>query len=99
MGPACWGKDIREDQNSSPYCDFGNSRRRFIFREYQTVVQEYNSKELKYSGDVFNAFEGIYNRFNSPDKRQNLRAGQAQGIPFRFLPDVLLWFPGEGAQR
>ncbi|PYH71695.1 HET domain-containing protein [Aspergillus vadensis CBS 113365] len=98
-GPPWWNRKLRKDLDPTPYRYMGelNTNRLDIW-DYQTAVQDYTRKELKYEEDVFNAFQGIYNRF-SVQEEQSLPIRQAQGIPARFLWQAMLWFPSHTAKK
>jgi Heterokaryon incompatibility protein (HET) len=98
-GPPWWSHRIQKDPDPSPHqCLIGNSRR-LTFEKYQMVVQEYCRRKLSHPKDILNAFQGIFNRFCGLPASENRWAGHAQGIPPRFLPQALLWYPLKGTTK
>ena len=67
--------------------------------EYQAAVEDYMQKDLTYSGDVLNAFEGVFNRFSGGDRDARISIGKTQGIPPRLLYLGLLWSPSDEATK
>ncbi|KAI2780455.1 HET-domain-containing protein [Daldinia loculata] len=101
-GPPWWNRNLRRDLDPTPYHYLGGtSGRELDAQTYQIAVQEYTRKHLTYPYDIFNAFEGIFNRAeitrSAPLEILSIR--QAQAIPSHLLYRALLWFPVHGAER
>ncbi|KAI1472681.1 HET-domain-containing protein [Daldinia caldariorum] len=101
-GPPWWKRNIRRDLDPTPYHYLGGmSGRELDAQTYQTAVQEYSRRNLTHSHDIFNAFEGIFNRSeitrNTSSEKLSIR--QAQAIPSHLLYRALLWFPLPKAKR
>ncbi|KAI0884919.1 HET-domain-containing protein [Annulohypoxylon maeteangense] len=101
-GPPWWNTNIRYDLEPTPYNylgDMGDGK--LDPQSYELAVQEYSRKNLRDPCDVFNAFEGIFNRFqrskNAPS--ETLDISQAQAIPSSLLYRSMLWFPLPGAEK
>jgi hypothetical protein len=98
-GPPWWNDRIKVDPDPSPHnCLIGKSQM-LTFEKYQMAVQEYCRRKLGYPQDILNAFQGIFNRFCGSHASEDPWAGHAQGIPPRFLPEALLWYPLEGTTK
>ncbi|KAG2414911.1 hypothetical protein HFD88_006099 [Aspergillus terreus] len=89
-GPPMWNSKLRKDPDPTPYRYLGDVVGRDEAQRYQTAVQDYTRKNLTFQEDIFNAFEGIFNRFKRSGPGSHLGIRQAQGI---------LWFPSNGAKR
>jgi hypothetical protein len=63
------------------------------------AVQESCRRKLGYPQEILNAFQGIFNQFCGSHASEDPWAGHAQGIPPRFLPEALLWYPLEGTTK
>ncbi|KAK6544732.1 hypothetical protein TWF694_001417 [Orbilia ellipsospora] len=100
-GPPWWNRKYRNDPDPSPYRYMGDlAENGMNIREYQTAVQDYALRELTYKGDVFNAFEGIYNHFNGGGgQEERLPIGRTKGFPLHFLWQAILWFPAHSATK
>ncbi|KAI1444279.1 HET-domain-containing protein [Annulohypoxylon stygium] len=101
-GPPSWNTNLRYDLDPTPYSYLGGaSGGKLDAQTYEIAVQEYSQKDLRDPLDIFNAFEGIFNRLqssgNSPSKK--LSICQAQAIPSHLLYRALLWFPLPGAEK
>lgn len=68
-------------------------------RNYQRAVQNYSRKSLRFQQDVFNAFEGIFNRFRWSGDAFELSIRQTQGIPPHSLFQAILWFPSHDSRK
>jgi hypothetical protein len=98
-GPPWWNRKLRKDLDPTPYRYMGElNASRLTIWDYQTAVQDYTRKNLTYQEDIFNAFQGIFNRF-SVQEEEKLLIGQTQGIPARFLWQGMLWFPSHKARK
>jgi hypothetical protein len=92
-GPPWWSHRIEKDPDPSPHnCLIGKAQT-LTFEKYQMVVQEYCRRKLGYPQDILNAFQGIFNRFCGSHASEDPWAGHAQGVPPKFLPEALLWYP------
>ncbi|KAI1481061.1 HET-domain-containing protein [Daldinia eschscholtzii] len=101
-GPPWWKRNLRRDLDPTPYHYLGSTGGGELDAQtYQTAVQEYTRKNLTYSDDIFNAFEGIFNRseVTSTNPSEKLSIRQAQAIPSHLLYRALLWFPLPKAKR
>lgn len=98
-GPPWWSRNLRKDLDPTPYRYMGDlMANKPSLADYQTAVQDYIRKKLTYQEDIFDAFEGIYNRFCWGDgDRVSIRL--AQGIPRQFLWQAMLWFPSHSAKK
>ncbi|KAH8806112.1 heterokaryon incompatibility protein-domain-containing protein [Xylogone sp. PMI_703] len=98
-GPPWWSMKLRRDLDPTPYHYLGGASRGLDIQSYQTAVQDYSRKNLTFSGDILNAFEGIFNRFKRSGEASELSIRQTQGIPTHFLYQALLWFPSDDSKK
>ncbi|KAL7621370.1 hypothetical protein AAE478_008691 [Parahypoxylon ruwenzoriense] len=98
-GPPWWGGKLRKDPDPTPYRYLRGPYTAQDIQEYQRAVQDYSRKDLSFQNDVLNAFEGIFNRFNTSSRTLNLTITQAQGIPNDVLFQAILWFPSDKARK
>ncbi|GME30090.1 hypothetical protein DL764_000711 [Neofusicoccum parvum] len=98
-GPAWWGKNLRKDLDPTPYHYLGDMTRGLETQNYQRAVQNYSRKNLTFQHDVFNAFEGIFNRFKRSGDAYELSIRQTQGIPPHLLFQAILWFPSHDSRK
>ena len=101
-GPPWWNRNLRRDLDPTPYHYLGGtSVEQMDAQAYQTAVQEYTQKSLKYPHDIFNAFEGIFNKFErfGNETTEKLSIRQAQAIPSHLLCRAMLWFPLPGVEK
>lgn len=97
-GPPWWTRNLRKDPDPTPYRYLGDTTA-LGGMEYQAAVQDYMRKNLTYSDDVLNAFEGAFNRFSDADREARLGIKKAQAIPARLLYLGLLWYPSNEATK
>ena len=97
-GPPWWTRNLRKDPDPTPYRYLGDAEG-LGGMEYQAAVEDYMQKDLTYSGDVLNAFEGVFNRFSGGDRDARISIGKTQGIPPRLLYLGLLWSPSDEATK
>ncbi|KAI0810029.1 HET-domain-containing protein [Xylaria sp. FL0064] len=98
-GPPWWSMKLRRDLDPTPYHYLGNANRDLDIQNYQTAVQDYSRKILTFSGDILNAFEGIFNRFKKSGDTPKLSISQTQGIPPHLLFQAILWFPSDDSSK
>lgn len=98
-GPPWWSRNLRKDLDPTPYQYLGDVSGEFSVHAYQAAVQEYSQKTLKFPHDIFDAFEGIFNRFRGSKSALNLGIRQAQAIPPHLLYQAILWFPSGRAKK
>ncbi|KAI1490358.1 HET-domain-containing protein, partial [Biscogniauxia mediterranea] len=100
-GPPWWTRNLRRDLDPTPYYYLGDKSEGGLgVQVYQTAVQEYSRKNLTLPSDVFNAFEGIFNRFERSGHASEVGGiRQMQGIPFHLLYQAILWFPLENSEK
>ncbi|KAI1398264.1 HET-domain-containing protein [Hypoxylon fuscum] len=98
-GPPWWTRNLRKDLDPTPYHYLGDAGGGLGIQAYQTAVQEYSRKNLTFSRDIFDAFEGIFNRFKESGDASELSIHQTQGIPSHLLYQALLWFPMESSKK
>ncbi|KAL5364970.1 heterokaryon incompatibility protein-domain-containing protein [Aspergillus floccosus] len=98
-GPPMWNSKLRKDPDPTPYHYLGDVSGRDEAQRYQTAVQDYTRKQLTFQQDVFNSFEGIFNRFKRLGPGSDLSIRHTQGISTQFLYQGILWFPSHGAKK
>jgi len=94
----------RDPKTTSHYRGLPFSALRLDFETYRIVVREYTSRQLTFSSDIINAFEGIFNRFADAEPSGATTTSPAsvrayQAIPPRLFPMALLWYPPDGTTR
>ncbi|KAI1131120.1 heterokaryon incompatibility protein-domain-containing protein [Nemania abortiva] len=96
-GAPWWTRRIIRDPEPSPYRPVVGANPALGYNKYEKIVKDYCQKNLRYSSDVFNAFQGILNRFCSSGDKDSIQ--HCQNIPLDFLPPALLWYPLDGSQK
>ncbi|RYP77472.1 hypothetical protein DL770_007073 [Monosporascus sp. CRB-9-2] len=92
-------KGISPHPDPTPYRYMGDLSSGLDIKAYQSAVQDYSRKNLSFPEDVFNAFEGIFNRFNKYGGSSELSIKPTQGIPIHLLSLAILWFPSDGSRK
>ncbi|KAI1454774.1 HET-domain-containing protein [Annulohypoxylon moriforme] len=101
-GPPWWNTNLRYDLDPTPYYYLGGiNDGKLDPQTYEMAVQEYSRKNLRDPYDIFNAFEGIFNRSQRSGNKhsENLSICQAQAIPSHLLYRAIFWFPLPEAQK
>ncbi|KAH6867772.1 heterokaryon incompatibility protein-domain-containing protein, partial [Thelonectria olida] len=66
----------------------GEGKPTAVFREYTSLVEDYSSRRLTYSGDIIKAFSGLLRHLS-----MEYQTRFVQGLPVSSLEVALLWLP------